>query len=343
MGLGRFIVRRLALSLLVLAGLSVLIFLIARVVPGDPARQALGPRAPEWAVENLRKEMNLDKPLHVQYYLWVKGLLQGDLGKSLLTRRPVVDDIKEFLPATCEIVVFSALVMAIGGILLGVLSASYPNSWFDNLVRVVAYLGIVTPSFVWAVVFVLIFGYIWPILPVVGRLEMGVEAPPVFTGFLLLDSLIFGKYEAFVDALRHLILPSVALALGGMAQAARITRSSLMENMGRDYALAQVAYGIPWRVILTKYLLKPSLIPTVSVMALDIAALFANAFLVELVFNYPGISGYGIRAMLNKDLNAITGVIMVLGVIFTAVNIIVDLVVAYLDPRVRLLGGSQGG
>lgn len=341
MSVGRFVGRRLALSLLVLAGLSVLIFLIARVVPGDPARLALGPRAPEWAVDNVRKEMNLDKPLEVQYYLWIKGLFRGDLGKSLLTRRPVLDDIKEFLPATCEIVLLSALVMALGGITLGVLSASYPNSWFDNVTRVVAYLGIVTPSFVWAVVFVLIFGYLWPILPAIGRLEMGVEAPPVLTGFLLLDSLIFGKYQAFWDGLRHLILPSVALALGGMAQAARITRSSLMENMSKDYALAQVAYGIPWRVILLKYLLKPSLIPTVSIMALDIAALFANAFLVELVFNYPGISGYGIRAMLNKDINAITGVIMILGVIFTGINIIVDLIVAYLDPRVRLLGGNQ--
>ncbi len=343
MSVPKFILQRTAQALLVLVGLSILIFLIARVVPGDPARLALGPRAPEWAVDNLREEMNLDKPLATQYALWVKGVFRGDLGRSLLTRRPVMDDILEFLPATCEMVAISAVVMVMGGIGFGVLSASYPNSWFDNVTRVVAYLGIVTPSFVWAVIFVLLFGYVWPILPVLGRLELGMDAPSVRTGFLLLDSVIDGKYEAFWDGLRHLLLPAVALALGGMAQAARITRSSLIENITKDYALAQVAYGIPWRRVLLKYLLKPSLIPTVSVMALDIAALFANAFLVELVFNFPGISGYGIKAMLNKDVNAITGVIMVLGMVFTGVNISVDLIVAYLDPRVRLIGGTQHG
>ncbi|HHY96041.1 MAG TPA: ABC transporter permease [Firmicutes bacterium] len=338
MRISSFLLRRLALSVLVLFGLSILIFVIARVVPGDPARMALGPRAPQWAVDNLKKELHLDKPLHIQYYLWLKAVFRGDLGTSLFTRRPVAEDIREFFPATLEIVILSALVMAVGGIFLGALSARYSGTWFDSLVRVIAYLGVVTPAFVWAIIFMLIFGYVWPIFPTLGRLSPGLTPPPTVTGMLTVDSLLAGNSRVFWDALLHLVLPAFALAMGGLAQAARITRSSMAENLGRDYVAAETAAGIPMRVIMLKYVLKPSLIPTVSVMALDIAAMFANAFLVELIFNYPGLSRYGISAMLNKDLNAIVAVIMLLGVVFVSVNIVIDIVVAYLDPRIRLQG-----
>jgi peptide/nickel transport system permease protein len=152
------------------------------------------------------------------------------------------------------------------------------------------------------------------------------------------DSLIAGRPDLFWDALRHLILPAAALAMGPMSQAARITRSSMAENQNKDYISSMIAYGVPARVVTTKYLLKPSLIPTTTVMALDIAATFGMAFLVELIFNYPGLSRYGIQTMLNKDVNAIVGVVMMLGVVFVTINIIVDVIVAYLDPRIRLLG-----
>lgn len=336
MGIG--LLRRIGLSFFVLIGLSVLIFIIGRVVPGDPARLALGPRAPEWAVQNLREEMNLDKPTHVQYALWLEGTTRGNLGKSLVTRRPVSVDIKEFLPATMEIVIVSAFVMAVGGILLGVLSAKYSNSWFDAVMRVVSYIGIVTPAFVWAIIFMLVFGYVFPVFPTTGRLSPGLDAPAIVTGMYTVDSLLAGDPGLAWDAFVHIVLPSVALAMGGLAQAARITRSSLTDNMSKDYVAAETAYGIPERVLLFKYLMKPSLIPTVSVMALDVAALFGNAFLVELIFNYPGLSRYGIQAMLNKDLNAISAVIMVLGVVFVTMNIAIDFIVAYLDPRIGLVG-----
>lgn len=336
--MGSDLLKRIGLSIFVLFGLSILIFLIARVVPGDPARLALGPRAPEWAVENLRKEMHLDKPIYEQYGLWLAGIVHGDLGKSLVTRRPVSADIREFLPATFEIVALSALVMAIGGISLGVLSAKYSNSWFDGVTRIISYLGIVTPAFVWAIIFMLIFGYVFPIFPTTGRLSPGFDAPRTITGMFTLDSLLAGDPGTAWDAFLHLVLPAIALAMGGLAQAARITRSSMTDNMSKDYIAAETAYGIPPRRILMKYLLKPSLIPTVSVMALDIAALFGNAFLVELIFNYPGLSRYGIEAMLNKDLNAISAVIMVLGLAFVTMNIAIDIIVGYLDPRIGLAG-----
>lgn len=333
--------KKIGTYLLVLVGLSILVFIIGRVIPGDPARQALGPRAPEEVVQALREEMNLDKPYVTQYFLWLKGAVKLDLGKSLMTRRPVMTDIKEFLPATLEIVGISAFLMALGGIFLGIISTKYSNSWLDGVIRVISYLGIVSPAFVWAIIFMLIFGYNIPIFPTTGRIGLTITAPPTVTGMYTIDFLLNGDIVGFKDALSHLVLPAIALMLGGLAQAARITRSSMTENSVKDYILAEQAYGIPERKILFKYLLKPSLIPTVSVLSLDMASLFGSAFLVEQLFNYPGLSRYGMQAMLNKDLNAISAVVMILGIVFIIVNILIDIVVAYLDPRVRLMGGGN--
>lgn len=341
MRLTSFLARRLLYSIFVLLGLSILIFLIARVMPGDPARMALGPRAPEWVVERFREDMHLDKPLYVQYYYWIRDALHGDFGVSIFTRRAVASDLKEFFPATLELVLFSGVITAIFGILLGVASARYANRWPDNLFRVFSYMGVVTPSFVFAIFFLLLFGYLLNILPTTGRLSPWIARPPTITGVITIDSLIRGNFAAFLDALKHLLMPAVALALGAVAQESRITRSSMTENLQRDFIALERSQAIPERTIMSKYLLKISLIPTVSVMGLDIASLFANAFLVELIFNWPGMSRYGINAMLRKDLNAIVAVIMVLGVVFVVVNIIVDLIVSWLDPRIRL-GAEKG-
>lgn len=341
MRLGPFILRRLALSVFVLFGLSILIFIIARIIPGDPARMALGPRAPVEVVERLRQQMYLDRPIAEQYVLWLWGVIHGDLGDSLITRRPVMQDIREFLPATFELVAVTGMIIATLGITLGVLSARYANTWFDNLVRLISYLGIVTPAFAWAVIFMLVFGFVWNVFPTYGRLSEGIPPPTWITGVMTVDSLLAGRPDAFWDALKHLVLPAFALAMGPMSQAARITRSSMAENQNKDYISSMVAYGVPERVVTSKYLLKPSLIPTITVLALDIAATFGMAFLVELIFGYPGLSRYGIQTMLNKDVNGIVGVVMVLGLVFVTINIIVDVIVANLDPRIRLLGARS--
>lgn len=341
MSMLKFLGKRLALSLFVLFGLSILIFTISRVLPGDPVRMALGSRAPQWAVDNLREQMHLNDPLYAQYYYWLAGAVRGDFGQSLFTRRAVIEDVREFLPATMELALFAGVIMAIFGILLGAVSGRYSNTWIDNSVRIFSYIGIVTPSFVFAILFLLLFGYLLNVLPTMGRLSPWIARPPVITGMVSLDALLSGNFAAFGDAIRHLILPAVSLALGGMAQEARITRSTISDNLRKDYIASAKGFGVPDRLIMFKYLLKPSLIPTVSILGLDFASLIGNAFLVELIFNWPGFSRYGIHAMLNKDLNAVSAVVMVLGVVFIIVNIIVDLIVAWLDPRIRL-GAERG-
>lgn len=334
----RYIVNRLFQGIFVLIGISILIFVLSRIVPGDPARMALGPRAPQFAVDELRREMNLDKPLPVQYYYWFTGVLKGDFGKSLNTKRPVAEDIKEFFPATFELILFSGIFFIVFAVIFGLLSAKYRDTWIDNVVRGFSYAGIAIPAFVLAVLLMLLFGYVWQILPVVGRLSDGINPPHRVTGMMVIDCLISGNFTALGDALKHLLLPAIALGVGPLFQESRILRSALVDNMGKEYISVVTGYGIPRDKVLKKYLLKPSLIPVVSVMGLDFAALMGNAFLVEGIFNWPGLSRYGMNAMLTKDLNAISAVIVIVGLVFLIVNIIVDIIIASLDPRIRLGG-----
>ena len=332
----KFIAKRLIYWIFVLVGLSLLMFSIARVMPGDPARITLGSRAPEWVVQKLREEMHLEDPLHVQYYYWFKGVLHGDFGTSLYTRRSVARDIKEFLPASLELALYAGIFIGIMGVILGVISGWYNDRWPDSAVRIISYMGIITPSFVFAVFFMLIFAYALKILPAISRISSDLILPPRITGIITFDALITGHFAVFFDALRHLLMPAISLALGPMSQEARLTRTSLVGNLGKDHVTTQRSYGTPERIIMFKYLLKPSLIPTISIYALDFAAIIGNAFVVELIFNWPGLSRYGMNAMLQKDLNAMVAVVMVYGILFVVVNIIVDLTVGFLDPRIRL-------
>ena len=330
----KYILHRLLWSVFVLFGLSILIFCIARVIPGDAATMALGTRATEEAKELYREQNHLNEPIPVQYVYWLKSAVQGDFGQSTQTRRAVSSDVAEFLPATLELMLFAAILEIVGGLLLGVLCARYAGSWFDNLIRVVSYVGISVPAFVWAILFMLTFSFLIPILPTIGRISAGITVPSV-TGFLLIDSLIAGNFQAFGDVLKHLIMPGTALALAGIAQSARITRGSMLENVEKDYVGSEIASGMPLRRVYARYILRPAASPTVAIIALDIAAMLGNAFLVEVIYSYPGISKYGINAILNKDLNAIVAVVLVIGVTFLIVNILVDIISSVLDPRIR--------
>ena len=336
-----FILRRIGYSVVSIVGLSVLIFVIARVLPGNPARLALGPRAPQSAVDALTAAMHLNSPIWTQYYYWIEGIFTGNWGISLFTQRNVLLDVQEFLPATIELIMMAAIIDLIIAVPLGLVAGRYANSAVDNGVRILSYLGIAIPSFVVAILLQLSLGYGTHLFPIIGRLSQTATPPPTITGLYTIDSLLTGNFGDFGDAVWHLILPAFALALGPIAQEARIMRSAVVENLRRDYTLSEISHGFPESTISLKYLMKPSLIPTVTIYALDISAQIANAFLIELIFNWPGFSRYGLNAMLSKDLNAIVAVVLVAGVMFAIANILVDIVVGYLDPRIRLQGRSE--
>ena len=335
-----FIGKRLFQSLFVLFGLSLLIFFIARIMPGDPARAALGFLATDEQVERLREEMHLNDPFPVQYYHWLRNLVHGDLGDSSYTRRPVTQDLWQYIPATLELILFATLISAVIGQLTGVLAGYFRNSWFDGLSRLVSYLGIATPSFVVAIFLLFIFSQVLHLAPGVGRLPIMMISPPRITGFMTIDGLLAGRPDITLTAIKHMILPAISLSLIHIAQEGRMTRTSIVENMQKDYITIHKVHGIRTSRIVFKYLLKPSIIPTVTVMGLDFAYLMSNAFMVEMVFMWPGFSRYAVTAMLNKDLNAIVAVVLVIGVTFALVNLLVDIIVMGLDPTVRLRRGG---
>lgn len=332
MSFGTYLLRRLLHIIPALVGLSILIFVLSRVVPGDPARLALGPDATAEQVEQLRREMGLDRPLVEQYLRYVGGLFRGDFGFSLRTRRNVAQDIREFLPATVELTTV-AMVIAVGvGMPLGVLAAVHKDRTADHISRLLALGGVALPRFWVAILLQLLFAYYLGILPTIGR----GPAPPVrITGLFLVDSLLALNIPAFLVALKHLILPAVALSLGSLAQIARLVRANMIEEMRRDYALAARSYGLPERVIIFKYVLKNAFSSALTVIGLSYGFLLGNAFLVETVFAWPGLAFYGVDSLLFKDLNAVVGVTIVVGVAFAVVNLLVDVAYGYLDPRIR--------
>lgn len=329
------LLKRLVSTLLVLFGVSLLIFLIARVIPGDPARIALGPRASEEQVEAMRATLHLNEPIIVQYAFFLGDLLRADLGISLYSNRPVMTDIAEYLPATLELVFLAGFLMVSLGLPLGALSARYRDRWPDDLIRLLTLLSVSAPSFVWAVGMVLAFSFAIPLFPIAGRISETIDIQ-VVTGFLLVDTIVAGRPDAFVSALHHVILPAFALSLSGIGQAARLTRTNMIATYEQPHVEMARAYGFSERDISRRYAFKPSLIPSLTVIGLDFAALLGNAFLVEVIFAWPGISRYGVGVILQKDLNAIVGTVLIISATFLIANIVVDLLVSVINPRIRL-------
>lgn len=333
-----FLVRRILWSLLVLVGLSMVIFTIARWVPGDPARLALGPRASQEQVQALQDKLGLNKPMVEQYGLFVAGLARGDLGYSLLTERPVNHDIRDTFAATFELVLFTITLAFLFGMPMGVAAAYWKDRWPDNVVRLVALFSAVAPAFFLALLLQILAGYVLHVLPTTGRLPHGMDFTASITGLLTIDSLLLGRPDVFVQAVRHLLLPSLALSSATLGQIALTTRSSMIDVSSQDYIEASRAFGVPERVQIFKYMLRPSFVPPMTILGLAFASLIGSAFVVELVFSWPGMAAYGVRAIMQKDLNAVMGVVMVSGVFFVAVNLAIDVMVGVVDPRVRVRG-----
>lgn len=331
-----YLLRRALTLLLVLFGLSILIFVIARIVPGDPARIALGPLATATQVQELREEMGLNASFPVQLWSYLSGLAQGNLGKSLLTSRPVMDDIRGALPATFELVLVTIILQIFISIPLGIMAAIYRNTWIDNLLRIISLIGVVTPGFVLAIILQLVAAHYFGFFPVTGRLDGGIDFEANFTGLLLIDGSLAGRFDVVLDAIRHLLLPAIALSAAGIGQVMRITRTAMIEVASRDFVEASRAYGIPERVVTFRYMLRVASVAPLTILGLEFASLIGNAFIVEFVFSWPGIASYGVRTILQKDLNAVIGVVLVSGVFFVVANLIIDVILGLLDPRHRL-------
>ena len=341
MGMLAYLLRRALTLLFVLFGLAVLIFIIARIVPGDPARIALGPLATATQVTELREEMGLNASFPVQLWSYLSGLAQGDLGKSLLTSRPVMEDIRGALPATFELVLVTIVLQIVVSIPLGVMAAIYRNMWVDNVLRVVSLIGVVTPGFVLAIMLQLIAAHYLGFLPITGRLDGGIDFNADITGLLLIDGTLKGRFDVVLDAMRHLFLPAIALSAAGIGQVMRITRTAMIEVASRDFVEAARAYGIPERVVTFRYMLRVASVAPLTILGLEFASLIGNAFIVEFVFSWPGIASYGVRTIMQKDLNAVIGVVLISGVFFVVANLTIDLVLGLLDPRHRLRAGRE--
>jgi peptide/nickel transport system permease protein len=334
----KFILRRLALGILVILGVVIVTFIMTRVVPSNPAAQWVGPRATPEQIQAAKKELGLDQPLYVQLGIYVKNLFTGNLGKSLKTHQPVILELENYLPATIELVLLSTFVAALIGLPLGVISAKQKDRWLDHFSRFFSVGAVSLPTF-WVGLFLQLIFYRWlGVLPLGGELSTNIKLAyqiPHITGFLLLDSLITGNMVVFKDALLHFILPGITVALYPIGLVARMTRSALLEILGEDYIRAARSYGLPERTVLWSYALKNSLGPTITVLTLSIGYTLTNTFLIEAIFSWPGIGSYIANSILSLDYPAIMGVTIFAALAYVLLNLIADIIIA-LDPRVRL-------
>lgn len=331
----QYIVKRLLLIILTLFGLITVIFMVSRVAPGDPARLAAGPDATEEMVEVMRTEFGLDKPLFVQYISYFKGLFRGNLGRSIRTRRFVLDDLIDFFPATFELTVFSLLFAVVVAIPFGVLCAVYRDRFLDHVARVFSVSGMALPMFWLALMLQLFLALRFDFLPLGGRLGMLTDAPTKITHLFLVDSLLAGNWHAFQDALRHIILPAFVLSFPALASIIRVNRAEMLEVLSRDFITSARAHGISKIRIIGQYALKNALIPTMTMVGLRYGWMLGGTILVETVFDWPGIGLYAVQSAVYSDFQPIMGVTLLIGINFMVANLIIDLVYGALDPRVR--------
>ena len=331
----KLIIRRFAFLILVLFGMSLITFTVSHIVPADPIRTIAGQRASKETIEIYRKQYGMDKPLPVQYLIYMKNLLQGDLGESIISRRPVLEDLKDYFPATLELVGSAIFLALIIGIPLGVRSASRRGRLTDHSFRVFAILGVSMPIFWLGLVNQLIFYGKLQILPIDGRLNTFLLAPQRVTGLYLVDSLIALDFEVFWDALKHLILPGVTMAFGILAVVTRMTRTSMLECLNQDYVRTARAKGLKDFRVTYIHALKNAAPPILTVVGLQTGFLLAGDFLAETIFNWPGIGRYGVNAITNMDFPAIMGVTLLISLIYVLVNLLVDIFYTVFDARIR--------
>jgi len=334
MNLIRYTVRRLIMIIPVVFGVSILTFCLAYLVPGDPARLAAGPQATQTMYEQLREEYGYDDPLWLRYWNYLTNLLQGDWGNSILSRRPVLEDLGNYWPATLELVVVAMTIATLVGVPLGIIAAVRADRFADHASRIISLLGVSMPAFWLAILMQLFLGLRLDWLPVSGRLETLTMPPESITGLYLVDSLIAGEWSTFKEALQHIILPAITLSFASLATIARFTRASLLEVLHNDYVRTARAKGLQERSVVLRHAMRNAFIPTLTMIGLSFGWSMGGSVLVETVFDWPGIGLYATNSALTLDFMPIMGIALLYGIVFSLINIAIDIAYGFLDPRV---------
>jgi peptide/nickel transport system permease protein len=333
-----YVLRRLILVPPLLLGVTLVAFVLSHSVPADPVAAHLGQSAlldPE-IVAAFKREWGLDKPLHEQYLAYLANLAHGNMGRSIVSKRPVEEDLAQYLPNTVLLATAAILIAVVLGVPLGMVSAVKRNAPIDHLVRAVALIGVSMPVFWLALVSLFLFYYRLDWMPGPGMLDNRFVAPPSVTGFLPIDALLVGDWGVFWNSLHHLILPAMVLSSFSIGLIARVTRSSMLEILSQDYMRTARAKGLKERIVVTRHALRNALIPTLTVIGLAYGNQLGGAVLTETIFSWPGVGRYAYQAASSLDFPAIMGVTMLIAAIYIGVNLIVDILYGVLDPRIRV-------
>ena len=330
-----YVVSRLVTAFVMVLLAALVVFLIANTVPGDPVLTQLGDLAASdpVMVAAFRHRWGLDLPLWERFWIFLRGLAQGDFGESITSRRPVLRDIAEYAPATVELATISFFLALLIGLPLGVLAAVKRDSWIDNLARMISLIGVSAPTFWLAFVMLAVFYGALDIAPGPGRLDAMSFPPSGFTGLLLIDSAWQGDWEVFRDAAAHLVLPSIVLASSTLGLITRTTRAAMLEALSQDYVRVARAKGLLARVVVTGHALPNAMLPVVTLGGLAYANLLAGAVMTETVFSWPGLGRYTFRSAVSIDFPAIMAITVIVAALFVLVNFLVDMSYAFLDPR----------
>lgn len=336
-----FIIKRLILMVVVLLGIGAMTFSLTHIVPGNPARLMAGQHATEEQVRALAERYGLNKPVLTQFWIYMTGLLHGDLGMSLTYRRPVLDDLRQFLPASIELTLAAVLLVVAIGLPVGLIAGVRHGKPLDHVLRFLTVGGVSMPIFWLGIILQIFFYKQLHLLPIGGRLGIADIEPPHVTGFYLIDTLVEGDFDAFKSVLVHLILPASTLAVGSIAVISRMMRASVIEVLDADYVRTARAKGLSGGRVLRRHVFRNALVPTTTVLGLQIGALLAGNVLAEVVFNWPGIGLYAVNAIKNLDYPAIMGVTLIVSVIYVFINLLVDIAYVILDPRISLSGAVE--
>mgnify|MGYP000604465414 FL=1 len=330
-----YILRRIMIMIPTLLGVTVIVFLMLHATPGDPAELLLGERATTESLEQLREHLGLNKPLHVQYGLFLSRLLKGDLGETIWTRQKVWTEVKQRFPATIELSLVALFISCFAGMILGIISATKQYSLFDYASMIGALAGVSMPIFWLGLVFMLIFSLNLGWLPLSGRLSISVDLE-VITNFYILDAILTGNWPAFKDAVWHIIMPAVTLSTIPTAIVARMTRSAMLDVLRQDYIKTAKAKGLSQLKVIFKHALRNAMIPVVTTIGLQFGVLLGGAILTETIFAWPGVGKWMYDAVMQRDYMVIQGGTLFIAGLFVVINLLVDLLYAVINPRISI-------